>query len=64
MLLLLMFFSAAVCSCSSIDENDDLNHHYSDKVVKNEDLNSEMNSQHFLKINKEIIMLDHILTQF
>ena len=57
-----MFFSAAVCSCFSIDEDDDSDHHCSDRVVKNEDSDSEMNHWCFLKINEEVIMSDHILT--
>ena len=58
-----MFFSAAVCSCPSINEDDDSDCCCSDRVVKNEDSDSGMNCQHFLKANEEVVMSDHILTQ-
>jgi len=58
-----MFFSAAVCSCFSIDEDGDSDCRCSGRVVEDEGSGSGMDRRRFLEANGEVAMPGHILTQ-
>ena len=51
-----------VCSCVSINEVEDSDHHSLDRIIKIENSCSETESQHFFKANEEAVTSDHILS--